>query len=336
MRGVAGAIALLGSLTVGCSSGAPSTNEAPTAATGPAPQPAASAVPPPDAAPADAEPAAAGPTKQPAAPAPPKQLFVPATVEVSSDSAPRARQTPLLGRAWCEGVRGDGVGQAVTIVFAEPTAISSVGVTAGVADGARVDRSDRHNLPTALALTIDGEAPMKAEVDRTNGDTAWTLEPARKVTRLRVSFAAVERRRKRTSCLSDLQLADTNNSTVYPLVAPKTAMAALPEALARVTAALDSCDRNALAEVATFPVTWVVQDEGYELPQTGAVRSAGKLAGACSSIEPDHNKPGLVEMKLEHLTDGRGAEVVFRNYATVVLRWTKTGWKLSGIELDMM
>jgi hypothetical protein len=134
---------------------------------------------------------------------------------------------------WCEGAKGSGVGESLTITFAAPTAVPNLSVSPrGTAGIKAVDISLDGGEPTRLALTSKwGDVSLK--------QTATTVK---------VTIAETKAKRAADACL-DLAISFTG---IY--VGDDKAFAAVTEATSKFISAMASCDETALAAIADYPV----------------------------------------------------------------------------------
>ncbi|MCA9680168.1 MAG: hypothetical protein KC464_34365, partial [Myxococcales bacterium] len=265
-------------------------------------------------------------------PSDPTARFIQVAVTSTSDRDRKDDRPALLGRPWCEAKSGDGVGEAVTVELTAPTTLSWIRVTAGT-PGETAMLDGRYNRPTALTLTVDDEPPRRAEASEDDGIVEWELTPPRTVHRLTITIDAVTRAPRRDSCVTGLELGD-----LTPVTIPVDAVASYPAAVAAATAALTSCDRDALAAVATFPYRWRATDEGYEAAKVTVEKDVKALVRSCEGI-PESIRSELTSggSSGRAMFSGDGVEIgVASDFMTLELRWRGGAWKLAGSHIDLL
>jgi hypothetical protein len=263
--------------------------------------------------------------------------FVQVDVSVSSDANASERGIALLGRRWCEGKTGDGIGESVTITLAQPLELGYVSVAAGVPRPARVDLDPEFNVPTSLLLVIDDGAPIAATPEAHDGTTGWTLAPPVTASTLTIQIGAVDTKKHRTSCLTGLSLG-TADLDLRAVTFDAAALRQLDTAITAPIAAMSSCDENALKAVAEFPFRWAQMDQGYEPDTIDILSDAAALSRRCLRVSDEIRSDMTVQDNLDlALLEVLGDTLVFTlgsSFSHIYMRWVGTEWKLSGYWLD--
>ncbi len=183
----------------------------------------------------------------------------------------------LLGdptRLWCEGRADEGVGEALTLHFAEPTKIESVKLRPGVWRSPELFRS--YNRVTELRVVPDTGEPKPAVFteDRQAIEVAMGRDRIRE---LRIELVAVAKGKTNDSCITGVEIKTEPASVVVLGEAPA---ASLSQAFARVWRAFASCDEKALQAELLFPFV-----ANHRYGDGSAVRAACK-SGAFSDFRP--------------------------------------------------
>ncbi|HTL35935.1 MAG TPA: hypothetical protein VL326_22550 [Kofleriaceae bacterium] len=134
---------------------------------------------------------------------------------------------------WCEGAKGSGVGESLTITFAAPTTIPDLDLSARGTAGI-----------TAVDVSLDGGEPTHVALKSKMG----YLSLKKSATTLKVTIAETKAKRAADACL-DLAISFTG---IY--VGDDKAFAAVAPATLKFISAMASCDATALADIADFPV----------------------------------------------------------------------------------
>ena len=161
---------------------------------------------------------------------------------------PEGDEPLVLWSSWCEGAKDEGLGEAVTITFAVPTAVDAVRIAAGVW------RSDKlfaaNNRVTALEVIADG----KSQTVKPKGKTWTSAKLHGRVSSLVIKLAAVTKGRMNDSCISGIDLV-RGDETLVPLIGlDLKALATLPKAMAEIEDALGQSDRKGLKALLELPV----------------------------------------------------------------------------------
>jgi hypothetical protein len=147
------------------------------------------------------------------------------------------------GDGWC-AKKGDGVGEALTLAFAQPVAIKQITIYAGIIESGKP--SKKWNQPTELTVTLDGAAGQAAPVDAKGKAVVAIAKPVGKI---QIAFAKVTKGKKNASCIGRLVFG--NDKVVA--VSDAKATATLAGDGAAIAAAISSCDPAKLGAALAFP-----------------------------------------------------------------------------------
>jgi hypothetical protein len=153
---------------------------------------------------------------------------------------------------WCEGRPDEGVGETLTVTLTQPTRIDALEIAAGVWKSEKLFA--RNNLPTRLEVSVDGGAPQTVTVPSTRDRASLTLG-GKLVRSIAVKIGAVKKGAINDSCLSSLALLRDGQRMAPLFGLVPAAVAALPDAIRRVLAAVAANDLDALTVVGAFPLT---------------------------------------------------------------------------------
>ena len=243
-----------------------------------------------------------------------------------------------LWNTWCEGRPDAGIGEGVTLVFAEPTSIDTIEIAAG--DWRSPKHLRERNRPIELRVSIDDAAPIVATPPPSEQAEPWFVVPLpkTKVTTLAIRVAAVRAGAVDDSCLSAVRLRRAGKPLVPVIGVPPAAVLALPEALRLSNDAVAGREAEALLRALAFPFTYVhresvravdgVRDRSYPFADVVSLRAACSKARA-HCPEPfdgpelllDTGKPGHVEVTGR---DGR--------HETWHFVWREERWRLVRID----
>jgi hypothetical protein len=232
--------------------------------------------------------------------------------------------------AWCEGKPDEGIGEAITIVFAEPTQIEGVYVAAGAW------KDDKEyaaaNQITALALSTDDGRKLTVAPPEGRGNLADITLGGAPVGSLTLTIAGVKKGRTNDTCISEVELV-AGGKRYSPIVGiDRAALAALPATVAKINAALAKCDETVLAASVDAPIRFtatVRRADGTRAEATvktlatvkDACREHLALPAADGEWFADSDAPGRVSFALFH-----NADMTWR------LAWRDGRWRLVAID----
>jgi hypothetical protein len=230
--------------------------------------------------------------------------------------------------AWCEGKRDAGVGESLTITFAQPVEARSIDVTG----------LDGTNNLTSVTIGLDGEKPVTLKIA---GDRWGSLTLTRKVTTVVIAIASATKRGANDSCLA-VQFTERVDGSTWDVAAlvgfDANALAALPDAITALQEALFEDGRAKLQPLVGFPFSnrhdggkkKVVHKDWKSLAK--ACVGDGSAAGCPQTadnggpfLDPMAGAPGTLDLLF---TRGYQAttEIVWR------LKWSGSAWKLIAVD----
>ena len=261
---------------------------------------------------------------------------------------PKLPAQPCGGRgpsyltAWCEGKPDEGIGESVTFTLAEPVAVASLWIAAGIwhPDGGDVNR------PTKLEITVsDGRKWDVAVADRRGNASASVEIGGAPVSSFTVKIVEVKAGKVNDTCLTSIGMwgADVD---LFPAVGvTPEAVKALRGTVKKLRRALFKCDAKAMGALAGFPLDFVrapLWDDNYEVstPKRKKLATAAAFAKACRAggskfVDPPQenaylvvNKPDQIDVK----SRGNGPRPQLFHFS-----WNgKTGkdgkWTLTGVD----
>jgi hypothetical protein len=156
----------------------------------------------------------------------------------------------LLGdptKLWCEARADEGVGEAITLHFGEPTKIESVKLRPGVWRSPELFR--QYNRVTELRVVPDTGDPKPAVF--TEDRQAIEVAMGRyRIQQLRIELATVAKGKTNDSCISGVEIKTEPPSVVVLGEAPASS---LSQAFTRAWRAFAACDEKALQAELQFP-----------------------------------------------------------------------------------
>jgi hypothetical protein len=169
-------------------------------------------------------------------------------------------------KVWCEGKSDEGIGEALVLHFAAPTAVTSLTLRAGVWQSPDLFRV--FNRITELRVVgDDGFAKtVKLREERENVD----VQIDRTVSELRLEIAAVAKGKSNDTCISGVDVHTDPASSLVIGVDAKAA-AAFEPAFATTWQVLMTCDETALRNALQYPFVYV-----HRYGDAKAVRKACK------------------------------------------------------------
>jgi hypothetical protein len=242
---------------------------------------------------------------------------------------------------WCEGRADEGVGETLKVTLTQPTRIDELELAAGVWKSERLFA--RNNLPTRLELSIDGGAPQTVVVPSTRERVSIAVgKPIRTIA---IKIAAVKKAAINDTCLSSVALVRDRVSMAPLFGLSPPAVAALPDAIRRIVAAVGANDLRALAAVGDFPLTVETVDRCDEVQSdrsTVTHKDAKAMQRDCAAYRkqelPHRSDPCGADAEPVGLTSGDGTvDLVLHSMCggqfnpVYTLVWRAGAWKLSAI-----
>jgi hypothetical protein len=255
---------------------------------------------------------------------------------------------PQLWTAWCEGKKDEGIGETLTVTFAEPTKLDSIKISAGVWRTESLFKLN--NQITSLDVIADG----KSQTVKPSGMTEVEAKIGDKVTTLAFKIGAVKKGKANDTCISDIELIRDGERLPVLVGIDATAWAALPGAVQTLQNAIQAPDRKGLDKLIEFPLkTHDIDADFMGGAKDATVKSAKDLVAACKAYDKARSDPNNVYVdpngcptEANHdPDDDRGdrittatpgtVELLFQSHRELAitwrLHWTDGKWKLAAI-----
>ncbi|MEO8700068.1 MAG: hypothetical protein ABI867_08495 [Kofleriaceae bacterium] len=196
--------------------------------------------------------------------------------ELGPDAPPQ-----VLWSAWCEGKPDEGIGETVTITFAEPTRVDTISIAAGVHRTKGLFAAN--NQITELEISAD----KKTQKLKPKGMDWAEATINAKVSTIAVKITAVKKGKMNDSCISGIDLKVGEHRIIPALGMDAKALAALPGAMQAMQVALDAPGKKGLEPLLVFPFTYASMSGYRENGNAKAVTTASwkVLAAACAKYE---------------------------------------------------
>jgi hypothetical protein len=196
---------------------------------------------------------------------------------------------PTVWSAWCEGKPDEGLGETMTITFAEPTQLDAIKIAAGVWRTARLFKSN--NQITSLELSVDGEKPNAVAP---KGKTWTEVKLGRKVTTIAIKIVAVKKGKMNDSCISAIDLMRGGDAQRIAIGVDKRGWQALPAAIKAIQKGIETPGRKPLERLLEFPFS--SQDPmgdfgGYGGSTNTTVSSWKQFLAACKVYDKARASP---------------------------------------------
>ncbi len=180
---------------------------------------------------------------------------------------------------WCEGRRGNGIGQSITITFARTESITAVRFR-GIA-AVPTQRDKHYNKVDRVKATADGHA-LKFSDD----DNSFAV-PTKRVRKLRIAIAKLDSGYKgRHSCLSRIHFYRGERELIPVIAVPARALKRLAPAVKSVFRAAKTCNARGLRRHVKRPLL-VAEYSGYaeveDPPRRTWLRNRRRLRAFCKS-----------------------------------------------------
>jgi hypothetical protein len=208
----------------------------------------------------------------------PKTTYVEKTEEYRLDSA------------WCEGKKDEGIGEAITITFARPTAIPTVTISPGVWKTQKL--FDSNNLITGLEVVTDDGRKLTATPAPKREEVTLKLGGA-PVSSLVVRITSVKKGKMNDSCISDISFGDELVAVGFDAAA----VTALPVALRELSDALwdpptgkTPCDAKLLAKYLEFPFTFALVENTHARDEKRRFKRYPRTFKTAAAFENDCKK----------------------------------------------
>lgn len=187
----------------------------------------------------------------------------------------------VLWSAWCEGKPDEGIGETVTIKFAQPTHLDSVRIAAGVWRTRKLHLAN--NQIRAIEVIVDGGAPRTLAPD---GRKWLDVKVGAKVSTLALRIAAAKKGRMNDSCIAGIDLMRGGVKLVPVIGVDDVALGALPAALREINAAIGAPGRKGLEPLLAFPFTNNHVDGFFAgFDQKAVATSWAHVVAACKSYD---------------------------------------------------
>ncbi len=214
-----------------------------------------------------------------------------------------------LGATWCEAKPNGGVGQPLTIVLGEPTAIDVIAVRA----------DDQAPLNTITSVTITADGTVHKETAVAGKDEVEVAIGGAPVSRISVVVTGHPQGDQDTNCVRRIELRTHPPSAIVFGVDAKAA-AALEPAVVALEDAFRTCDRKGFAALAhPFTFTTVSEDNDGMKWHPHRYKTAAAAAKACKAKKLRHIATSLpradlmvqvrIAGKIELLDDGMSWEL---------------------------
>jgi hypothetical protein len=231
---------------------------------------------------------------------------------------------PATTSAWCEGKRDEGLGEAITYTFAEPTAIDTIIVSAGVWTSDKLFGWSNRVLELEVT-TDDGRSQVVTPpLERSPTEIVLGGDP---VTSITLRIAKVKRGRTNDTCLAEVYFSQ-GGQVLSPI--PGDSAAAGPGLIADLRTArkvlAGGAEAKALAATLDFPFTVA----GVAFKDAAALARSCAERGPCPAafrVDPADERPALVRVE----RDRRTVAVQFPSGDLWTLRWRAGHWRLLSV-----
>ncbi len=173
---------------------------------------------------------------------------------------------------WCEGKRGPGLGESVTVHFANSQPVSTLRIAAA---------PKGFNSPTAIRVSVNGGKLSQDIVVKVGEPIAL---PRTEIKSLTIRIAKAPNKGLARTCIGELRVSDGDKQYALIRGVDAAGVAALPTDLSNLFDAIRSCDAAAMATYVNFPLhtSYYDSDDGGHYEQGSKLwRSAKSLAASC-------------------------------------------------------
>ncbi|MBK7859187.1 MAG: hypothetical protein IPJ65_11315 [Archangiaceae bacterium] len=217
---------------------------------------------------------------------------------MAKDAEPEKLVNLKLDRGWCEGAKGPGVREAVTVQLSRAVPVKAV-----VLRVASESTELPHDVPAAISIEPGAQPAVRVEMfgGRWENETRVALAGA-PLDRLTVRIAGVSKPQHEETCISELVLlGPSGRYTLLPGV-DETDKPQLASLLKDARAAFGSCDAGALARVLAPKFKARLIDPDAERPdvrdevpvaEVVALCKAGRLALGVGDAPPEPSGAAL-------------------------------------------
>lgn len=187
---------------------------------------------------------------------------------------------PILWSAWCEGKKDEGIGEALTVTFAEPTQLDSVKVAAGVWRSAALHTAN--NQITSMDVIVDG----KPQTIKPSGRTRVEVKIGAKVTTLAFKITGAKKGRMNDTCIAGIDLMRGGDQLVPLIGMDARALASLPTQMQEIQTALAAPGRKGLDTLLAYPFTSLDAD-GFFMggSKQGKAANWAAVVAACKTYD---------------------------------------------------
>ncbi len=177
-------------------------------------------------------------------------------LDVEAEGGDYASGATLYTTGWCEGAKGDGVGESLTI-SGNDVGFSTLAIAAGYWKSSKLFKAN--NQVTALKVHVtDHEGNVQSyDVSVPNGMEVAYLEVGHDVdaTQVTIEIAGVKKGKVNDTCISNVVLS-TGGGARKPFLDAAAAIDDLNTALFNLNDGLQACDANTLEAHMKFPLSY--------------------------------------------------------------------------------
>jgi hypothetical protein len=237
----------------------------------------------------------------------------------------------ILASAWCEGKPDEGLGEGITVTFAQPTRIDSIDVLPGV------QKSDAlfaaNNFPTALRLTTTDGRSVSVSTQPTRAVSTEIPVGGAAVSGFTVSIVSVKKGRMNDTCISRISL-DVDRHGLEPLLGlDQAALDALPLSARALSDAINRCDAAALAGAIDLPLRAVISSPAPGGQHTFRTRALATVKEVCK-LKPALSSPGDPWMAVSAGPGKVTYEITNAGGERYTLAWRGGAWHLAAVEVS--
>lgn len=265
---------------------------------------------------------------------------------------PRLAVDPTLGStkdgdtiyksAWCEGKKDAGIGESITVTFAEPAKIDKLSIKAGVWMTAKLFTAN--NIPTAITITTDDKRTFTAKPSATERKEAEVVIGGAPVKTITLAIAEVKPGKMNDSCITEVSFGDATVVTGVDAAGAKAYPAAAKTIAETFWKFQDgtvdkACDAKLVGKTIELPFLWDdLENTGSSNPEfhtahhKNVVKDAASfvkmckrawfIAGRAEPMDISSPGPGLVSLQFE------GADTM----QTLELRYKNGTWKAYALD----